>query len=186
MLPLGLSEILGVEVSVRDPEYTPPPPGKVGRPRSAISWDRVALSLFCGSNLKQAAAAQGVTRRTLNRACLRENGYPLAEFLARFDSAGQDALNVAQTLSALGGDPRMLAFLGMNRLGQSRKIDRRNLHAGAVTIYGGSEYGPADVRLPRNGKEAAALPAPADTDAEYLAQLEAETDGQAIELEAET
>lgn len=193
LLPVGISEALGLEVQIRDPEYAPPPPSNRGRPRAAIPWEVAALYMFSGVPLREVAAACNVGLRTLRDRCPVDNGYPLSEFRERFDSQGRAALQVAQTLAALGGDPRMLAFVGMNRLGQSRKVDRHNTHSGAVALYDPS----ADARLaeglpvaqhviglPRNGKEAPPMLSPADSDAALVAELEAETDAAAIEPSA--
>lgn len=194
-LPVGIGEVLGLEVEVRQPGHTPKPQGKKGGGQyKPIDWAHVALLIFSGCPLVEVAPAVNVSIRTLRDRCERDNGYSLSEFRARFDGMGRAALRTAQMLSALKGEPRAQRFLAMNRLGMSEKQDKRHLHAHAVAIYDpgdeaqqlprGQPVASAIVGLPSNGKEAPRLPRYQDADALALAQLDAEDaekDGRALE-----
>ena len=87
--------------------------------RIFINWSQVAKWAEAGSMGAECAARVGLTLSAFYKRCEQDIGLTWKEFKALNRAKGDSMIRETQYNIALGGDPRMLIWLGKNRLGQS-------------------------------------------------------------------
>jgi hypothetical protein len=114
-----------------------------GRPLSEIDWAYVERMCAIHCTAVEISSVLGISDDTLSRACQREHGQKLEDYIELKRQKGKASLRRKQWKMATYGDKTMLVWLGKQWLGQSDKIEQRTEHTGAeVHVY-----------LPDNGRE---------------------------------
>ncbi len=98
--------------------------GKRGPQAKDFNWDEVGKLAQFQCTQEEVAWFYEVSVDTLERACKRQKGLKLAEFLTQNRMKGRSKLRVKQMQVALAGNVPMLIFLGKQYLGQSDKVEQ--------------------------------------------------------------
>ena len=120
-------------------------PGKTfGPDPMAIDWEWVnqmciidaTAEEICSCYRNPNTGKMGISTDTLSRACERELGVKLADYLEEKRKIGRASLRRRQHQAAMEGNTALLIFLGKNRLGQTDKqeIAHDNAASGKLIV----------------------------------------------------
>jgi hypothetical protein len=98
-----------------------------GRPKVSIDWKKVDKLLEAGANGVSIASVIGVCPDTIYRMCEKKWKMTFSAYAQSKRAVGLDMLKVKQYQTAMQGDKTMLVWLGKQYLGQSDKMESKEV-----------------------------------------------------------